>query len=388
MRLALAQARGALGRTFPNPAVGAVLFRGDKVLARGATQPPGGPHAEAVAIAKALRAEGKSSLRGASIATTLEPCCFTGRTGPCTEAIVAAGIRKVYVGCKDPHNRVSGRGTRALRRAGVEVVVGVLEEECRAQHRGFFSLCEKGRPFVTLKLATTLDGKIATAKGESRWITGEASRAWVHQMRARSDAVMVGSGTALADDPELTVRGGARSRRNPVRVLVDSELRLGPKAKLYKGLAQADDETPGAHSAGLQTWVLSRQSGPKSSPKNAKRAASLVRTGARIVEVPLAGRKLNLTKAFKRLGDLGLTTVFVEGGGELAAALLRANLVDEIHWLQAPTLIGSDGRPALGPLATLRLRDATRLVDVRVRRRGEDIHTTAKVASRPRRNSP
>jgi len=377
MRLALAQARGVLGRTFPNPAVGAVLFRGDTVLARGVTKPPGGPHAEAVAIAKALRAGGKASLRGASIATTLEPCCFTGRTGPCTEAIIEAGIRKVFIGCRDPHKRVSGRGIRALRRAGVEVVVGVLEDECRAQHRGFFSLCEKGRPFVTLKLATTLDGKIATAKGESRWITGEASRAWVHQMRARSDAVMVGSGTAVADDPELTVRGGARASRNPVRVLVDSKLRLSPKAKLYKGLAKEGDETRGARAAGLQTWVLCQ--------KNAKRAATLAKKGARVIEVPLAGRNLDLAKAFKRLGDLGLTTVFVEGGGELAAALIRANLVDEIHWLQAPTLIGSDGRPALGPLSTLRLRDATQLVDIKVRRRGEDIHTTAKVATRMRK---
>jgi diaminohydroxyphosphoribosylaminopyrimidine deaminase/5-amino-6-(5-phosphoribosylamino)uracil reductase len=138
------------------------------------------------------------------MAVTLEPCCFQGRTGPCTEAIIAAGIRRVAVGCVDPHDRVSGRGLRALRRAGIEIELGVLERECREHHRGFISLCERGRPFVTLKLASTLDGRIATAAGESRWITSAPARDWVHRRRAGTDAVMVGSGTALADDPELT----------------------------------------------------------------------------------------------------------------------------------------------------------------------------------------
>lgn len=373
IRLALGQARRVLGTTYPNPAVGAIVFRGSTVLGRGATQPPGGPHAEAVALAKAIAKHGKAKVRGASVATTLEPCCFTGRTPPCTKAIVDAGIRRVIVGCKDPHARVNGRGSTALRRAGVEVEVGVLEDECQKQHRGFISLCVKGRPFVTLKLATTLDGRIATAAGESRWITGPASREWVHRARSRSDAVMVGSGTALADDPELSARKGKRIIHRPVRLLVDSKLRVATDAKLYKGLHPGRTDKI----AGFETWVLCK------SKSQGRRAVAA--TGAKLVDVPTQGRHLNLSAAMKQLGKLGLTNVLVEGGGELAAALLRANLVDEIHWFQAPTLIGGDGRAALGPLSLERLRDAVSLEDVSVRRRGDDVHITASVRNGKRR---
>lgn len=373
MRLALRQARRALGKTFPNPAVGAVVYRGAVVLGRGATQPPGGPHAEAVAIAKAIARHGKSRVRGATLAVTLEPCCFTGRTPPCTNAIIDAGIRKVYVGCKDPHARVNGRGVRALRRNDIEVVVGVREDDCLYQHRGFFSLCQKGRPFVTLKLATSLDGRIATATGESRWITGAASRKWVHDARSRSDAVMLGSGTALADDPELSARSGSRVIHRPVRVLVDSRLRVPASAKLFKGLASG--RASGRN--GFETWVLCR-------PRSKGRAA-IVKTGAQLIDVPGAGRHLNLATAMRSLGKLGLTNLFVEGGGELAAAMLRAKVVDEIHWIQAPTLIGGDGRPALGPLSLERLRDAISLEHITVRRRGNDVHITASVGNSKRR---
>jgi diaminohydroxyphosphoribosylaminopyrimidine deaminase/5-amino-6-(5-phosphoribosylamino)uracil reductase len=373
MRLALGQARRVLGTTYPNPAVGAIVFRGSTVLGRGATQPPGGPHAEAVALAKAIAKHGKGKVRGASVATTLEPCCFTGRTPPCTKAIIDAGIRRVIVGCKDPHARVNGRGSTSLRRAGVEVEVGVLEDECLKQHRGFISLCVKGRPFVTLKLATTLDGRIATAAGESRWITGPASREWVHQARSRSDAVMVGSGTALADDPELSARKGKRIIHRPVRLLVDSKLRVATDAKLYQGLCRGRTDK----NAGFETWVLCK------SKSQGRRAVAA--TGAKLVDVPTQGRHLNLNAAMKQLGNLGLTNVFVEGGGELAAALLRAKLVDEIHWIQAPTLIGGDGRAALGPLSLERLRDAVSLEDVSVRRRGDDVHITASVRNGKRR---
>ena len=373
IRLALGQARRVLGTTYPNPAVGAIVFRGSTVLGRGATQPPGGPHAEAVALAKAIAKHGKAKVRGASVATTLEPCCFTGRTPPCTKVIIDAGIRRVIVGCKDPHARVNGRGSTALRRAGVEVEVGVLEDECLKQHRGFISLCVKGRPFVTLKLATTLDGRIATAAGESRWITGPASREWVHQARSRSDAVMVGSGTALADDPELSARKGNRIIHRPVRLLVDSKLRVATDAKLYKGLHRARTDK----NSGFETWVLCK------SKSQGRRAVAA--TGAKLVDVPTQGGHLNLSAAMKKLGKLGLTNVFVEGGGELAAALLRANLVDEIHWFQAPILIGGDGRAALGPLSLERLRDAVSLEDVSVRRRGDDVHITASVRNGKRR---
>jgi diaminohydroxyphosphoribosylaminopyrimidine deaminase/5-amino-6-(5-phosphoribosylamino)uracil reductase len=367
MRSALAKARRAAGTTFPNPAVGAVVIRGDQVLGRGATQPYGGAHAEVMALAAATRRAGATSLRGATLAVTLEPCCFTGQTGPCTEAILAAGIRRVFVGCRDPHARVRGRGIAKLRRAGVTVEVGVLEDACREHHRGFFSLCNRGRPFVTLKLATTLDGQIATAAGESRWITGSASREWVHRLRSQSDAVMVGSGTALADDPELSARLGGKVVQRPVRVLVDSKLRLRPGAKLYRGLLPRS----GSQAADFKTWVLCGA--------GARGRKAIEATGARLINVPAAGGHLDLRAALDQLGEAGLTTLLVEGGGELAAALLRADRVDEIHWIQAPILIGKDGRSALGELSLPRLRDAVRLADVVVRRRGDDIHIRARV---------
>lgn len=375
MRSALGQARSAAGRTFPNPAVGAVVFRAARVLGRGATTPPGGPHAEVGALGSALKRFGPRAVRGASMAVTLEPCCFTGRTGPCTQAIIDAGIARVYVGCRDPHARVNGRGIRKLRAAGIAVEVGVLESQCRRHHRGFFAVCGRGRPFVSLKLATSLDARIATASGESRWISGPESRRWVHGMRARSDAVMVGSGTALADDPELTARRDGRIIHRPVRVLVDSRLRLGAQAKLYQGLLPA----PGAEAAEFQTWVLCGGRAP------GRRAVAA--QGARLIDVPGKPGHLDLHAGLEALAEAGLTTVLVEGGGGLAAALLRAQVVDEIHWIQAPMLLGGDARPALGPLAIDRLAESLRLVDVEVRRRGADVHYSARIESQGKRTS-
>lgn len=354
MRLALTQARRAAGRTHPNPAVGAVVVRGERVLGRGYTRPPGGPHAEIVALSAARRRHGARAVRGARMAVTLEPCAHTGRTGPCVESLVDAGLRGVWIGCRDPHPLVAGRGIARLRRAGVEVSVGVLETDCRAHHRGFLSVCEHGRPWVILKLASSLDGRIATASGESRWITGAASRQAVHRLRAGIDAVMVGAGTALADDPQLTARRGDRVVHRPVRVLVDGRLRVGLEASLY---AASDPE---------RTWVLHR---PRARGVAARRA-----TGARMLPVPARGPRLDLGRALRVLAKEGLTTVLVEGGGELAAALLREELVDEIHWFTAPLLLGAEGRAALGPMARKRLRDATRLAGAQVRRIGDDWH--------------
>ena len=361
MRLAIARARRGLGRTFPNPSVGAVIFRGGELLATGRTRPPPGPHAEVVAIAAARRAG--HSLRGASMAVTLEPCCHTGRTGPCTEAVVAAGLGRVYVGSRDPHPRVAGRGIRRLRRAGIRVELGVLADACRELHRGFFSLCERGRPFVTLKLATSLDGRIATAAGESRWISGVAARRFAHRLRARSDAVMVGSGTALADDPALTARRGERVIHRPVRVLVDSRLRVSPDSQLYRDL-------PGA-----PTFVLTR--------RGARGAARRAALGATVLPIPTRGDGLDLEAALQALGAAGLTTLLVEGGGKLAAALLRARLVDELHWIQAPVLLGGDARPALGDLGLARLADAIRLESLQGRALGPDWHWRARLDGGP-----
>jgi diaminohydroxyphosphoribosylaminopyrimidine deaminase/5-amino-6-(5-phosphoribosylamino)uracil reductase len=234
------------------------------------------------------------------------------------------------------------------------VRVGVLEAACREQHRGFLSRLERGRPFVTLKLAASLDGRIATARGESRWITGERARAHVHRLRQRSDAVMVGSGSALADDPALTARRGARVVHRPVRVLVDSRLRVPASARLYR----ADV---------ARTWVLCGRAAPR------RRRRAIEAIGAHVLEVPMGRGGLRLDRALERLSAEGLGTLLVEGGGGLAAALMRDGLVDELMWFAAPLLLGSEARPALGPLALARLADAPALAIARVRRLGPDL---------------
>ncbi len=365
MRLALSQARRGDGRCFPNPAVGAVVLRRGRVLGRGFTRPPGGPHAEVVAIDAARRRHGERAVRGATLAVTLEPCAHTGRTGPCADAVVAAGIREVWIGCRDPHSQVAGRGIRRLRRAGIDVEVGILDDACRWHHRGFLSVCERGRPWVDLKLASSLDGRIATASGESRWITGEASRVVVHRLRAATDALVVGSGTAIADDPALTARRDGRVVHRPVRVLVDGRLRVPRDCALYTA---PDPE---------RTWVLYR--------RDARGARVRERTGVRMLPVAAArgrSRHLDLGRALERLAREGLTRVLVEGGGGLGAALLRAGLVDEIHWFSAPLLLGASGRPALGELPVPSLGDAHRLGEARVERVGEDLYWRARPTSR------
>jgi diaminohydroxyphosphoribosylaminopyrimidine deaminase/5-amino-6-(5-phosphoribosylamino)uracil reductase len=363
MARALARARRASGRTFPNPPVGAVVLRGDRVLGAGETRPAGGPHAEVVALEQARARHGARALVGATLAVTLEPCCHHGRTPPCTDAILAAGVRRVWVGQRDPNPKVAGRGLRRLRRAGVALRVGVREAECREQHRGFLSVQERGRPWVSLKLAATLDGRIATARGESRWITGPAARAAVHRLRDAADAVMVGSGTALLDDPELSVRRDGRRLRMPIRVLVDAGLHVPASARLLR-----DEDAS-------RTWLLTRRGHPHASL--ARRTAA----GARALLVPARGGHLDLARALAQLAREGLTHVFVEGGGGLAAALLRRGLVDELHWFLAPSLLGGDARPALGALAVAQLARRIPLELVEVRRLGSDLYVRASLHS-------
>ena len=363
MARALARARRASGRSHPNPPVGALVLRGDRVLGAGETRPAGGPHAEIVAIEAARRRHGERALRGATLVVTLEPCCHQGRTPPCTDAILAAGIRRVWVGQRDPNPSVAGGGLRLLRRAGVTLRVGVRETECREQHRGFLSVQQRGRPWVALKLAATLDGRIATARGESRWITGPAARAWVHRLRDAADAVMVGSGTAERDDPELSVRRHGRRVRMPMRVLVDGGLRVSPGARLFRDADAA------------RTLLLTRRGHP--SGRLARRTAR----GARALLVPARGGHLDLARALAQLAREGLSHVLVEGGGGLAAALLRAGLVDELHWFLAGSLLGADARPALGALAIRALAERRGFDFREVRRLGRDLYVRALLSS-------
>ena len=366
--MALAEARAASGRTHPNPPVGAIVYRGDRVLGRGRTRPPGGDHAEIVAIERTRRRHGARALRGASLAVTLEPCAHVGRTGPCSERIVDAGIARVYAGHLDPHPEVGGRGVRRLRRAGIAVRVGVLESECREQHRGFLQVLATGRPFVSLKLGATLDGRIATARGESRWITGSEARAAVQRLRSRIDAILVGSGTALADDPELYARRRGRIVHRPLRVVADTRLRLRPSSQLLRGEAG-------------RTWLLCARGAPPA------RRRALEARGAQLIPVRRRGRGLDLSRALALLARRGVSEILVEGGGVLAASLLREGLVDEVHWFLAPRFLGADGRPALADLGLVRLADTPVLDDLRVRRVGVDLHLCGRIARSGRRSS-
>jgi diaminohydroxyphosphoribosylaminopyrimidine deaminase / 5-amino-6-(5-phosphoribosylamino)uracil reductase len=354
MRAAVRLAARGRGRTAPNPCVGALVVKGGRVLARARTADGGAPHAESRALARA-----GAAARGATLYVTLEPCAHVGRTPPCVDAVLASRVRRVVVGIVDPDPRTAGRSVRKLRRAGVEVVVGVAAAACAELHEGFVSRTTRGRPFTTLKLAASLDGRIATARGESRWISGEASRALVHALRARSDAIAVGSGTVLADDPELTARRGGRIVHRPIRIAIDGALRTPVSARLLDA-AHPDS-----------AWLVTA-----AQPTRARRAR-LEAAGARILEVPRAGRGLDLAAAWRALGKAGVNDLLVEGGGELAAGLLRARLVDRMHFFLAPLLIGGDGRPVLGELGVARLASALRPARVSWRASGPDLHAIA-----------
>jgi diaminohydroxyphosphoribosylaminopyrimidine deaminase/5-amino-6-(5-phosphoribosylamino)uracil reductase len=348
MAHALRLAARGLGRTWPNPAVGCVIVKDGVILGRGWTQPGGRPHAETMALAQAGQAA-----HGATAYVTLEPCAHHGKTPPCAEALIAAGVSRVVSALTDPDPRVSGRGHAMLRAAGITVVENILQSEATAANAGFLKRVTQGLPFVTLKLATTLDGRIATATGESRWITGPASRRAVHALRMSHDAVMVGSGTARADDPDLTVRD-LGAPQQPVRVVLDSRLSHSPASRLGRSAQQSP------------VWLVHGPDAP------AAHKTAWAETGATLIEVAAQGTHLDATAALRSLAAQGLTRVFCEGGGTLAAALIRANLVDELALFTAGALIGADGQPALAALGLTALADAPRLTLKETRRWGND----------------
>lgn len=353
MREALATAARARLRTAPNPTVGAVWVKRGEVIARGATHGLEA-HAEIVSLARA-----GGATRGATLYVTLEPCAHFGRTPPCVDAVIAARPARVVIGLVDPDPRTRGAGIRKLRAAGIAVTTGVLLDACARHHEGFVSRVLRGRPFTTLKLAASLDGRIATQNGDSRWITSEPARKFVHRLRARSDAVVVGSETLLADDPELTARRGARVVHRPLRVVVDSRLRTPPDARIV------DPSRPGS------AWILTARDAPE------RRRVRLERAGARVIPVRKRAAGLDLGAAWNELGRLGVNDCLVEGGGGLAAALLAAGLVDRMHFFLAPLLIGGDGRAVLAGLGVERLRDALRPARFSARRLGPDLHCLA-----------
>lgn len=342
MRAALSLARRGLGETAPNPSVGCVIVRAGRVVGRGRTAPGGRPHAETVALAMAGEAA-----RGATACVTLEPCAHHGHTPPCAQALIEAGIARVVVGAGDPDPRVNGRGVAMLRAAGIEVIEDVCAAEAMTVNQGFFSVLGRGRPMVTLKLAATLDGRIATRTGESQWITGEDSRRAGHALRGSHDAVMVGVGTALADDPELTCRIEGFRATPLIRVIVDSHLRTRLDGRLARGAGRDP------------LWILHRDGA------DGARRDAFAELGARLFEIEAGEMGVDLVAGLRALGEAGITRLLVEGGGTLAAALLRDDLVDHIEWFTAPAIIGGDGVAAVGGFGLERLGGARRFALVR-----------------------
>jgi len=347
MRLALSIGARGLGTTWPNPAVGCVIVKNGRVLGRGWTQTGGRPHAERMALEQA-----GTAAKGATAYITLEPCAHTGKTSPCADALIDAGIGCVVAATKDPDPRVAGKGFEKLQAAGILLRSGVLEAEAQQANIGFFSRVKKNRPAITLKLANSLDAKIATKTGESQWITGSASRAYVHYLRATHDAVMVGSGTSLADDPSLTVRLSGLEDRRPVRIILDSNL----STPLNSHLGQNTQDIP--------VWLCH---GSNADRKNWQQ------TDAELIECASDSNGLYLADVLEKLAAKGITRVFCEGGGKLAASLIREDYVDRLLTITAGIAIGSDGTPNLGKLGVDTLTQASRFELISHRRLGDDL---------------
>jgi len=351
MDAALALAARGLGNVWPNPAVGCVLVRDGVVVGRGWTRPGGRPHAETEALAHA-----GDAARGATAYVTLEPCCHHGKTPPCVDALIAAGIARCVTTCEDPDPRVSGGGLARLATAGIAVRTGVRAVEAHDLNRGFFLRLTRDRPLVTLKLATSLDGRIAAHTGDSRWITGETARAWGHGLRARHDAIMVGVGTAQADDPDLTCRLPGLAGRSPVRVVADSRLQTSLTSKLVL-TARA-----------VPLWLCCRPDADHA------RARVFSECGATVIPVsadPSGG--VDPAAALAALANAGITRLLVEGGSRLAGSLLRARVVDRLEWFRAPRLIGGDGVPAVASFGVNGLSLTADFECVGVRRAGDDL---------------
>jgi diaminohydroxyphosphoribosylaminopyrimidine deaminase/5-amino-6-(5-phosphoribosylamino)uracil reductase len=348
MRLALRLARKGAGRTSPNPMVGAVVVRGSKIVATGYHRRAGEDHAEIIALERAKR-----KVRGATLYINLEPCSHHGRTPPCTRSLIDAGIKKVVVGMRDPNPLVSGQGIRRLRRAGIQVDVGFLEAECQSFNEAFKKYITRHIPFVLLKLAASLDGKIATSTGESRWITGATSRLFVHKVRNQVDAVLIGVGTVLADNPQLTCRlpGG----RDPLRVVLDGHLRIPLRSCLLRQRAPE------------KTIIATGSRVPKQKIK------AIQSCGAQVWSFPLRKGTIPFASLLKKLGKLGLLSVMIEGGATTASRALNERIVDKVLFFYAPKIIGGEGKNMIEALGIPQISRCLRLRNIEISRFGKDF---------------
>ncbi len=362
MLRALALAREVQGRTSPNPAVGAVLVKDGSIVGEGATEKPGERHAEIVALQAA-----RSAANGATLYVTLEPCCYQGRTAACTEAIIAAGVADVHFSHEDPDSHVSGRGKAQLVESGIAVVVGEGESEARQINEGYLMHRMQGRPFVIAKFAASLDGKIAATSGDSRWVSGPETRAWSHELRTRIDAIAVGVSTVLIDDPQLTARpNDEMAEHQPLRVVVDSKGRTPKDASV---LGCGTPTLIATTSASQEAW-----------------RTEMTQAGARVEVLPDDGAgRVSLTALLKHLGESDILTMLVEGGGVLHGSFFDGGLVDKVHAVVAPMIVGGDAPSAVVGRGAERMADALRLNDVTVEHLGDDLliigYTSARATS-------
>lgn len=348
MGRAMALARKGIGRTAPNPPVGCVIVLNGEIVGSGWHRKAGTPHAEV----HALREAGERA-RGADVFVTLEPCSHFGKTPPCADALIAAGVGRVYAGMVDPNPKVAGRGIEKLRAAGIPTFPGLRELECRRIIGPFLKHVSTGIPLVTVKSALTLDGRTATATGDSRWITNEQSRRHVHRLRAEHDALMVGIETVLADDPQLTCRL-PRGGKDPLRVIVDSRLRTPLDAQIFRLQSAAPTL--------LATTVQEEE-----------RLAPYRACGAEVVTCPETGGRVDLADLLARLGARGIQSLMVESGGELAGVLLKQGLIDRLILFYGAKLVGGEGRSPFAGVGVTRMAEAIRLQEVEVRRFGDDL---------------
>jgi diaminohydroxyphosphoribosylaminopyrimidine deaminase/5-amino-6-(5-phosphoribosylamino)uracil reductase len=362
MRSVLRLASRGRGNTSPNPMVGAIIVKRNRVIGKGYHKRVGSPHAETLALKEA-----GEKATDATIYVNLEPCCHRDKkTPPCTDAVIRAGVKKVVIGMVDPNPKVSGGGINILRKAGIKVITGILEEESRRLNEAYIKYITTGIPFVILKIASSLDGKIATGSGESKWITGEQSRKIVHRLRSEVDAVMVGIGTVLMDDPMLNVR--LIKGRNPHRLILDSQLKisltariLNPELNLSLGLSHPVPSES-------KTYIVTSSDAPED------KIIALEKKGIRIIPADSKEGYIDLPLLMKELGNIGIMSLMIEGGSETNASALRAGIIDKVLIFLSPKIIGgSNSKGSVGGTSPERLTDAIILKDLRFRRSGEDL---------------
>lgn len=352
MKRALTLANKGVGKTSPNPAVGCVIVKNGTIVGEGWHRKAGGPHAEIHALEMAGIAA-----RGSDVYVTLEPCCHTGKTPPCSEALIKAGVQRVIAGMSDPNPQVSGGGLAALKQAGIRTVCGILEDACRAINLPFIKHVTTGIPYVTYKCAMTLDGSIATITGESRWISCEESRKYVHRMRARMDAVMVGVDTVIADNPQLTVRH-VRGK-NPLRVIVDSRLRTPESVTVLSGRLAA------------KTIIATTESNPRVHLR-------YLNQGVTILVCDEIDGHVSMQDLLQKLGAMGVQSILLEGGSRLAGNMLQNGLIDDLVFFVAPKIIGSDGFAPFSLSGLTSMDQAIRLLFTDVCRSGADLRVHAR----------